>query len=84
MKTDYRTVGGSLVRQHQIAQFRAHAVVRRALKHGKLHKPDHCSNCGQTRRLEAHHHDYAEPLQVTWLCRGCHARAHHPVEKHDS
>ena len=34
--------------------------------------------CGQTARVEAHHHNgYEHPLEVTWLCRPHHRTAHH-------
>lgn len=44
----------------------AHAVSA-ALKSGTLTK-QRCIRCG-LKRAEAHHDDYAKPLDVTWLCR---------------
>jgi hypothetical protein len=55
------------------AVWRAHAAVKSAVKRGVLIKPDLCSRCGQHgRRIEAAHHDYTKPLEVTWLCSSCH------------
>ena len=54
---------------------RARRAVARALRSGKLSKSK-CAFCGSGERLEAHHHDYSKPLDVTWLCSGCHARFH--------
>lgn len=31
-----------------------------------------CFICGTDQNIEAHHHDYALPLSVVWLCRGHH------------
>lgn len=31
--------------------------------------------CG-SEKVEAHHHDYDKPLEVTWLCRKCHLEHH--------
>jgi ribosomal protein S27AE len=53
---------------------RAHTMVHRAKKAGKL-VPTPCERCGAG-KVDAHHDDYAKPLQVRWLCRACH-RAHH-------
>ena len=40
-------------------------------------KPTTCSKCGRTNcRIEAHHHDYTKPLDVTWLCVSCHQQLH--------
>jgi ribosomal protein S27AE len=64
-----------------IAKEREHNATRRkthaALKSGRLSKPTMCSQCGKTTPLiEAHHTDYTNPLEVTWLCSPCHYEAH--------
>jgi len=55
---------------------RKHArdAVYRAVKEGRLIKPDRCEDCGATGRIEGHHHSY-EPehwLDVKWVCKRCH------------
>jgi hypothetical protein len=52
----------------------AHKAVERALRSGRLTKPTACERCGTTGRLEGHHPDYTQPLQVIWLCVTCHRR----------
>jgi hypothetical protein len=54
------------------AAHKAHSAVAYAVKTGKLIKPASCEQCGADKPLEAAHHDYAQPLQVRWLCRTCH------------
>lgn len=57
---------------------RAGEAVNRAVKQGKLVRPDACYNCGSARNIEAHHHlGYAREhrLDVVWLCKSCHAKA---------
>lgn len=65
---------------------RARRQVRTAIERGHLVKPGRCDECdrdpgaGRDGRslLHAHHHrGYAHPLDVEWLCAGCHA-AHDP------
>ena len=54
---------------------RAHQKVADALRRGRrMVKPDKCSLCGKKTRLEAHHSDYSKPLDVQWLCHGCHRK----------
>lgn len=57
------------------ARWRLKAAVRR----GKITKPDTCERCGFTaelpREIHGHHHDYAKPLEVEWLCQSCHTGA---------
>lgn len=53
----------------------AHTQVGNAVRDGRLAKSP-CVFCGATDNLEAHHHDYSKPLDVTWLCHPCHRRFH--------
>lgn len=55
-------------------KMRAHAVVRQALRKGEL-KRGKCEVC-QSLRCEAHHDDYAKPLEVRWFCRQHHQQLH--------
>ena len=52
----------------------ARYTVGNAVRDGRLRKMD-CAFCGSS-KTEAHHHDYAKPLDVTWLCSACHSRFH--------
>ena len=70
-------------RQHEQDKLNGKAQCRyqtlQAIKRGELVKPAVCSGCGaQATRpwgLQCHHRDYSNPLDVEWLCPGCHARA---------
>jgi len=62
-------------RQASPEKRKAHQAVNNAVRDGRLQKLP-CAFCGATERLEAHHHDYSKPLDVTWLCSGCHSRFH--------
>ena len=51
-----------------------YTVMGRARREGRLQMQP-CEACGEP-KAEAHHDDYAEPLQVRWLCRSCHRGWH--------
>jgi hypothetical protein len=53
----------------------AHTAVSNALRSKKLVK-EPCAFCGTPEPVEAHHHDYTKPLDITWLCIPCHRRFH--------
>lgn len=57
------------------AKHNARGAVRRALKRGDLTRLP-CEQCGATDNVEAHHDDYARPLEVRWLCRRHHIDEH--------
>ena len=42
----------------------------------KIKTYDNCEKCGSVNRVEAHHHDYNLPLDVTFLCKACHTTWH--------
>ena len=42
-------------------------------------KPDCCQSCQRPfspGKLQAHHHDYNKPLDVSWYCDSCHKKIH--------
>jgi hypothetical protein len=53
----------------------ARRSVRDALRREPSLRPDRCSACGAVCKPAAHHEDYGKPLDVTWLCSRCHAKA---------
>ena len=54
----------------------AHRIVHRAIKAGELIRPDKGSRRDTSCKPEAHHVDYSRPLDVEFLCRGCHLAEH--------
>lgn len=62
----------------------AHRLVREAIVRGDIVKPTTCTRCNAVPRprrdgastLQAHHSDYSKPLDVSWLCVGCHTKEH--------
>lgn len=56
-------------------KYKARLAVSNALRDGKIQRKP-CFFCGSEERLEAHHHDYALPLDVYWLCKTCHGKLH--------
>ena len=61
-------------RQRNPEKVRAHWAVSNAIRYGKLQRQP-CEVCGET-KSHAHHDDYNKPLDVKWLCHGCHWKRH--------
>lgn len=62
-------------REESPNKYRAHNMVNNAIRDKKLFaKP--CEICGITETVHAHHDDYAEPLNVRWLCAAHHQQWH--------
>lgn len=57
----------------------AHRAVRSALKLGHALKMP-CVICGETKRVHAHHEDYARPLAVVWFCHIHHVKRHQELK----
>ena len=55
---------------------RAYSAVWNAILKGTLIRPEFCSRCGEVTKVQGHHRDYSKPLDVVWLCRGCHEIVH--------
>jgi len=43
--------------------------------------PTECQMCGDEKPLHMHHHDYAEPLSVDFLCPRCHGFVHRVLRR---
>ena len=57
----------------------ARRALRRAVKLGRIAKPDSCSACLKSlppAKIHGHHEDYSKPLEVVWLCADCHGKQH--------
>lgn len=57
---------------------KARQAIMWAVRRGWL-KPQPCEVCGTTENIEAHHEDYAKPLEVRWLCFKHHREVHGQV-----
>lgn len=55
-------------------KYRCRAVTRYAVQSGKIQQGP-CEKCG-AEKVQAHHQDYAKPLDVRWLCSQCHGKEH--------
>lgn len=68
-------------------KLKAWHIVEAALKSGGLKMPGVCDSCGKPpggkggANLQAHHDDYGKPLDVKFLCKGCHMEHHHGAKK---
>jgi hypothetical protein len=60
---------------------RAHFIVARAIRSGRLQRPPGCSRCGGNCTPHAHHEDYYRPLEVEWLCGDCHGLRHREINE---
>jgi hypothetical protein len=49
----------------------ARLILNHAVASGLLKRPKRCK-CGSPEPIQAHHQDYAKPLEVEWLCLRCH------------
>jgi hypothetical protein len=70
-------------------RIRARRIFAAALRTGAVTRRDRCERCGRSsdgprnslHGVEAHHPDYAKPLDVQWLCHWCHLDADHELRK---
>lgn len=78
-KRYYRENKDKIIRRtynNEVLRGFARRKINYAVKTGKLIKPSTCSHCNIKTNLDGHHPDYSKPLEVIWLCRGCHGKEH--------
>ena len=49
---------------------------QKAIKKGIIKVPIICDECGEDEKLDCHHNDYNDPLDVSFLCTPCHYKKH--------
>ena len=59
---------------------KAVSIVGHAVRDGKLQRSVFCEECGLPGKTEGHHPDYSKPLEVDWVCQGCHIKRHREIE----
>ncbi len=80
-RTKLNTESTERLRKNFPLKYKAHNLVDRAVKNGKLIKPKICEACNKPgRQIEGHHNDYSKPLDVTWLCSACHKQLHRDMK----
>lgn len=82
-KWRYRNIEGrreryyAFSKRHAAEKKKANSALANAVRDGRVVKPEGCWNCGSTRNVEGHHVHYELlPIDVVWLCRSCHIKAH--------
>jgi hypothetical protein len=65
-------LGDGLARRKYLAG----QAVSYAVEKGRMVRPEICSRCGAGGKIQGHHRDYDKPLEVEWLCIGCHGEVH--------
>lgn len=63
------------VERHK-AKVKARSDLNHAVERGEIIRPGVCDSCGGSAEVQGHHRDYARPLEVEWLCQGCHFDRH--------
>lgn len=72
--------GSPEFRRRRRIQGAAQAIVRGLVLLGTMVKPSHCPRCQDgPRKIVAHHHDYAAPTDIEWLCVSCHRKEHSAI-----
>ena len=52
----------------------ANSALNKAVREGRVSRPQNCSECQNAGRIEGHHPNYLRWLEVVWLCRTCHSK----------
>jgi len=68
-------IAADLIRPRRVRTRSARYAAALGEQLGLISRPNCCSWCRHWSRLQRHHWDYLEPLNVTYLCIDCHAIA---------
>ena len=71
-----RKKAGQAYNKRYPLKYASHVITSNAIRDGKLVRPEKCSTCDSTEKIEGHHDDYTKPFDVRWLCESCHKEWH--------
>lgn len=71
-----------LRRQRMPETMAAYNAVARAKRAGVI-VPEPCKRCGATKKVQGHHSDYFDKLNVTWFCPKCHGAEHRKMNERE-
>jgi hypothetical protein len=60
---------------------RAREKTRHLIRIGIIKKPENCQICNEKIKLQVHHKDYSNHLDVIFLCLSCHKKQHHKYKE---
>lgn len=60
---------------------KAQRSANKAVRQGRLIRPNQCSSCGKSCVPEGHHPDYSKRLEVIWVCIECHREIHRAMRR---
>ena len=63
-------------REHRKRYAKRHPDRKSARKKALRLTVEGCIHCGSNEKIERHHPDYAQPLQIIPLCHNCHVKEH--------
>lgn len=62
--------------EHVPYKSRTRLRTKKGIALGKIPRSSKCEKCGSSEGLQVHHYDYANPLDIIWLCAFCHRGEH--------
>lgn len=60
---------------------KARWILNNAVRDKLIVRPERCQICNREEKVEGHHSDYDNPLQVVWVCQECHRNIHKPLKE---
>ena len=75
---------GKMYKEKHKKETQARSLFASRVRSGKIIRPDKCSKCGKTRKVEGHHEDYDKPFEVIWLCKSCHWILHTELKRKEN
>lgn len=55
-------------------KYKARAITKYAILTEKIKRKCICEKCGSNKKIEIHHRDYSNPLDIMWLCHWRHRK----------